>query len=119
MKKAGLKMWMCSRLMCSFKRGEKQPNPEYLINNKIADRKAPLGLNLRRVLSKATKQGSQMVVIDLKDNPNSIQAILNQLRGNFRLESNYKSIQEVIIISKDRKDVKHYYRKDITKKKGE
>lgn len=98
---------------------DKQPNPEYLINNKIADRKAPLGLSLRRVLSKATKQGSEIVVIDLKDNPNSIQAILNQLRGNFRLESNYKSIQEVIIISKDRKDVKHYYRKDITKKKGE
>lgn len=98
---------------------DKQPNPEYLIDGKIADRKAPLGLSLRRILSKATKQGSEIVVIDLKDNPNSIQAILNQLRGNFRLESNYKSIQEVIIISKDRKDVKHYYRKDITKKKGE
>lgn len=98
---------------------DKQPNPEYLIDGKIADRKAPLGLSLRRILSKATKQGSEIVVIDLKDNPNSIDAILNQLRGNFRLESNYKSIQEVIIISKDRKDVKHYYRKDITKKKGE
>lgn len=98
---------------------DKWPNPEYLINGKIADRKAPLGLSLRRVLSKATKQGSQIVVIDLKDNPNSITAILDQLRGNFRLESNYKSIQEVIIISKDRKEIKHYYRKDITKEKGE
>lgn len=97
---------------------DKHPNPEYSINNKIADRKAPLGLSLRRVLGKASKQGSQMVVIDLKDNPNSIDDIIEQLRGNFRLDTNYQAIQEVIIISKDRKEVKYLSRKDI-KKKGE
>lgn len=95
---------------------EKYPNPEYSINGKIADRKSPLSTNLRGVLRKATKQNSRIVVIDLKDNDNSISDIIKQLQSNFRFDTNYETIQEVIIVSKDRRVVKHLMRSEIIKK---
>lgn len=98
---------------------DKMDNPEYLINNKLADRKSPEGLNLRRILNKANDQKTEIVVIDLVNNSNSIAAIVKQLESNFRFDTNYPNIKEVIIVSKDRKEAKHYFRKDIKKKKAE
>jgi SPP1 gp7 family putative phage head morphogenesis protein len=94
-------------------------NPEYEIKGKIGDRKSPKGLNFRRVLNKANDQGCEFVVIHLKDNPNSINVVVEQLKSNFRFDTNYPKITDIIIVSKDLKEVKHYTRKDLKKKKGE
>lgn len=80
-------------------------NPEYLINNKIAERKAPLTLNFRNVFNKAVKQGSEIVVVDLIDNPNTFDQVKEQIKKHLSKPTNYKSIKEVILISKDRKTI--------------
>ena len=98
---------------------DKIDNPEYLIDGKLADRKSPTGLNLRRVLNKANDQGCEIVVIDLNNNSNSTAEILEQLKSNFRFDTSYPNIKEVVIISKDRKEVQHYERDELKKKKAE
>lgn len=96
---------------------KKTPNPEYLINGIIADRKAVKGLNFRNALSKANNtQKTEIVVIDLIDNPYSFDEVLKALESNFQFDSNYPLIKQIV---KDRKEVKHYYRKELKKKKGE
>ena len=92
------------------------PNPEYLINGKIGDRKAVTGLNFRNALNKANNiQKTEIVVIDLIDNPHSIEKVLSALRKNFKEDSNYPLIKQIIIVSKDRKTVKIYDRDEIKK----
>ena len=90
-----------------------------MINGKIADRKSPTGLNLRSVLGKANLQECEIVVFDLKNNSNSVETIEKELKSNFRFDTNYPNVKEIIIVSKDRKTVKHYLRKDFKKKKAE
>ncbi|WP_435135740.1 phage minor head protein [Formosa sp. A9] len=88
-------------------------NPEYLINNKIGERKAPQGLNFRNVLNKAVKQGSEVVVIDLIDNPNAFDEVRAQIIRHLRKPTNYVSIKEVILISKDRKTTESIKRNNL------
>jgi SPP1 gp7 family putative phage head morphogenesis protein len=92
-------------------------NPEYLINNKIADRKSPEGKTLRNLLTKANKQKVEILVIDLQNSDRSAAAVLNELAGRFRITTNYETIKEVIIVSKNRKEVTRYKRSEIKKSK--
>ncbi|CDF80583.1 phage Mu protein F-like protein [Formosa agariphila KMM 3901] len=80
-------------------------NPEYLINNKTGERKAPEGLNFRNVLRKAVKQGSEVVVIDLVDNPNPYKNVKAVLTQQLSRQDRFPSIKEIILISKDRKTI--------------
>ncbi|WP_166964638.1 phage minor head protein [Yeosuana marina] len=88
-------------------------NPEYLINNKLAERKAPLMLNFRNIFNKAVKQGSEVVVVDLIDNPHSFDEVKTQIKKHLSKPTNYKSIKEVILISKDRKTIESIKRSAI------
>ena len=88
-------------------------NPEYLINTAIADRKSPKGLNVRNVIRKAHEQGSEIIVFDLHDNKNTEAKVLEAIKNRLKKPEHYKNIKEVILISKDRKVVKHYFRKDL------
>ncbi len=95
----------------------KKTNAEYLINNKIADRKSPKGNNLKNLLRKAVKQEVEILVIDLQNSNRSTLDIINELAGRFKDPKNYESIKEVIIVSKDRKTLKKYKRSEIEKSK--
>lgn len=92
-------------------------NAEYLINNKISDRKSPVGKNLRMILRKANKQNVEILVIDLHNSKLMINEVKEALAKNFKLDTNYSSIKEVIFVSKNRKVVTHYKRSDIKKSK--
>jgi len=96
---------------------DKKRNPEYLINNKIADRKSPEGKSLRNILTKSNKQEVEILVVDLQNSSRTEKAILNELAGKFRIETNYENIKEVIIVSKNRKELKRYKRSEIKKSK--
>ena len=80
-------------------------NPEYLINNKIAERKAPKGLNFRNVFNKAIKQGSEVVVMDLIDNPKPYKEVKETIVKQLSRQDRFPTIKEVILISKDRKTI--------------
>ncbi|MBV7268384.1 phage minor head protein [Winogradskyella luteola] len=86
-------------------------NPEYLIGKKISERKAPKGLNLRNVFRKAVRQGSEVVVIDLMDNENSITEVKKVVSKQLSRTDRFPSIKEVIIISKDKKAIERIKRK--------
>lgn len=92
-------------------------NPEYLVNDKIADRKSPEGKTLRNILTKANKQNVEVLVLDLQNSNRTEKAILNELAGKFRIATNYENIKEVIIVSKNRKEVNRYKRSEIKKSK--
>jgi hypothetical protein len=88
------------------------PNPEYLINGKIADRKTPESLDYSKSLSRANKQGCEIVVVDLSKNNdsvvnaiNAIDALLKKSKGTV-----HPNIKEVYVVSNDRKTVKHLKR---------
>jgi SPP1 gp7 family putative phage head morphogenesis protein len=95
----------------------KKTNAEYLINNKISDRKSPEGNNLKNLLRKALKQDVEILVIDLQNSNRTIIEIVNELAGRFKNPENYKSIKEVIVVSKNRKELKRYKRSEIKKSK--
>lgn len=80
-------------------------NPEYLINNKLAELKAPKGINLRNSFNKAVKQKSEVVVLDLIDNSQSFKTIVDAVKRKFEKPNTYPTIKEVIVISKDRKNI--------------
>lgn len=90
-------------------------NAEYLINNKIADRKSPEGNRLSNLLRTAESQQCEIVVFDLENYPNDAEFLLNKLKNSFQNDDSYPTIKEVIIISKDRKTVTHHLRNDIKK----
>lgn len=86
-------------------------NPEYLYNNLIADRKSPFGLNLKNVLKKAhTDQNCEVVVLDLENNTNSIDAVFEALKKKLANISVFPKIKKVIIISKDMTDFREFIR---------
>ena len=86
-------------------------SPEYIINGKFADRKAPLNKSYKKVLSKANGQECDIVVIDLGVNNDSIESAEKSINHILKNENIHKFISEIIIISKDEKDVKYYKRK--------
>ena len=73
-------------------------NPEYLINNKIAERKTPEGKNYNNILIKANKQGCEIVVIDLSKNKDSIEDALLKINNILRFPV-HNNIKEVIVVS--------------------
>ncbi len=109
----GLKVQLRPHLDGMIIKGE--PNPEYLINGKIADRKSPTGNRLSNLLRRAEIQKCETVVFDLHQYPKAEEDLLKQLKGNFQQDESYPTISKVIIISKDRKKVTVHSRKDIKK----
>ncbi|TWP23516.1 hypothetical protein ETU10_07270 [Apibacter muscae] len=88
-------------------------NPEYEINGKIAERKAPKGFNLKNIFRKANKQGCEMVVVDMVDHPYTLEEMENAVIEKLRQPDLYPTIQEVILIGKDKK-IKAIKRKKAT-----
>ncbi len=90
-------------------------NPEYLINNKLAERKAPLSTNYKKSLAKANTQECEIVIIDLSLNGDTIENAylkIDQILSN----NIHPFIKQVYIVSKDGKEVKSYKRKKQPKK---
>lgn len=92
-----------------------RPNAEYRIKGKIADRKSPEGNRLSNQLRKAQKQECEIIVYDLINYLFDMDTLLKKLKSSFEKDEHYPSIQEFIIISKDRKTIKHYTRSEIKK----
>lgn len=88
-----------------------QPNPEYKINDKLADRKAPEEKKYKNVLRAANAQGCEIVVIDLSRNKDSIENAENMVNNILKQKDVHPNITDVYIVSSDRKNVKHYKRK--------
>ena len=53
-----------------------------------------------------------------KERINTIEIFENSLKSKLRYAIDYQAIMEIIIVTKDRKMVKHYLRKDFKKKKS-
>ncbi len=85
-------------------------NPEYLINNKIGERKAPESTNYKKSLKKANDQECEIVVIDLSINKDTVENAYRNIENVLRLNV-HSFIREVYIISADGKEVKVYKRK--------
>jgi SPP1 gp7 family putative phage head morphogenesis protein len=85
-------------------------NPEYLIKGKIGERKAPISKNYNNILSKANKQGCEVVVIDLSINNDTIENAEVQINNVLRFNV-HENLKTVYIISSDKKTVKEYKRK--------
>lgn len=91
----------------------KRKNPEYLIEGRKGERKAPEGLKLKNVFNKATKQEVEVLVLDYEKINLSLNEVFTELRRRLKNEKSYPSIKEVIYISKDGKLVKRWSRQDI------
>lgn len=90
-------------------------NPEYLINGKIADRKSPEGNRLSNLLRTAERQMCEIVVFDLENYTETPEFLINKIKNSFQNKENYPSIKEVIIVSKDKKTINHYFRNELKK----
>ena len=86
-------------------------NPEYLINNQLAELKIPESTDYTKSLSKANKQECKIVVIDLSKNNDTLENAFNAIKTLLSYKGVHPNIQEVYIISKDKKRIKHYIRK--------
>lgn len=86
-------------------------NPEFLINNKLAELKIPESINYKKVLSKANAQECEIVIIDLSKNNDSIENAYHLINNVLKRNDVHPYINEVVIISKDAKEVKIYNRK--------
>lgn len=92
-----------------------KPNPEYLINGKIADRKAPESNNYKKTLKKANDQECEIVVFDLSVNGDTIENALKKI-STILSKDVHPFIKEIYIISNNGKEIKHYKRKKRTNK---
>lgn len=90
-----------------------QSNPEYLINGKIAERKSPKGLNLKNIFRKAAKQQTEIIVIDLQNTDVLISEIKKAAAAILKFKDVHPKVKEVIIVSKNRKTVVKYSRKEL------
>lgn len=84
-------------------------NPEYLINGKIGERKTPEGGNYNNILRMASKQGCEIVVIDLSLNNDSVENALHRINNILRLDNVHPTISEVYVVGNDQ--AKLYQRK--------
>ncbi|MBF6607990.1 MAG: minor capsid protein [Flavobacterium sp.] len=91
---------------------DKEVHPTLSVSGKPADRITPKGLGFKNDLSKANEQRRAVLVVDLKDNDNTMQEVVDQLRIELKDETTYPEIKEVVIVSADRKEVKQFSRKD-------
>lgn len=91
---------------------KKEPNPEYEIAGKIADRKTTKNGNISNQLSKANKQGAETVVFDLYDSEVSIEQVKLNLKKVLKFNVHDK-IKNIILISNDGNNVELIKRKDL------
>lgn len=89
----------------------KAKNPEYLIDGKLADRKAPGSKNYKNILRSANKQETEIVVIDLHNNKDTIENASLKIDAVLSKSNVHPNIKEYHIISADRKQVSTYKRK--------
>lgn len=87
-----------------------KPNPEYLIDGKLGDRKTPVSKNYTNLLSKANKQECEVVVIDLSVNKDTIDNAIKKIDNVLKHEGAHPFIKEVYVIDANKK-VKRYERK--------
>jgi hypothetical protein len=80
-----------------------QKNPEYKLDGRKADLKTPNGLNYKNIFRKAAKQGCEAVIVNLEKNGDSFDNARAMIRNILKHPNVHPSIQEVIIISKDKK----------------
>jgi SPP1 gp7 family putative phage head morphogenesis protein len=92
-------------------------NPEFIIDNKKADRKNPENKNTKNLIGKAEKQGCEVVVFNLSNTNATKDEIIKDLESRFRFDENYPTIKEVIIIEKNRK-IQLYKREEFKQKKA-
>jgi SPP1 gp7 family putative phage head morphogenesis protein len=111
--KVGLNIQIRSHLNGHLVKGYK--NPEYLVDGKIAERKAPESKNYSNILSKANKQECEVVVIDLSVNKDSIEKALIKVDGILKFNV-HPFIKTVYFVSSDKKKVEVYKRKKQPKK---
>lgn len=89
----------------------KVPNPEYLVNNMLADRKSPQGLNLINLLRKAhNDQNCEVVILDMENNNFSVEEIYKEVVKKLKMSTNYPRLKTVYVISKDLQTVIKYER---------
>ncbi len=94
---------------------KKKPNPEYLINGKIGDRKTPKSLDYTKTLKAANKQECEIVVYDLSKNGDTVANALKTITDLLSKKTSdkkpvHENIKEIYIVSGDRKTIKHYKR---------
>lgn len=85
-------------------------NPEYLINGKIGERKTPLSKDYTKSLSKANKQGCEIVVIDLSLNNDVVSNAMRLIKSILSFKNVHPNIKEVYVVSKDGKQTEYYKR---------
>lgn len=90
-------------------------NPEYLIDGKVADRKAPKSKNYKNSLRKANAQECEVVVFDLSQNNDTVENAFEKITAILN-KNTHPFIKEVYIISKDKKETRHFKRKKQPKK---
>lgn len=86
-------------------------NPEYLINNKIGERKSPTSKDYTKSLSKANKQGCEVVVIDLSLNGDNVDEAMQKITAILKPSDVHTNIREIYVVSANGKEVKYYKRK--------
>lgn len=93
---------------------KKKPNPEYIVNGKIADRKSPTSKDYSKTLAKANRQKCKVVVYDLSRNEDTLENAANSINKLLSYTNKdgivHPEIKEIYIISKDRKKVKYIKR---------
>nr|WP_289846255.1 phage minor head protein [Winogradskyella psychrotolerans] len=88
----------------------KDTKSTYLIGKKTAERVTRFKLDFKDTFTTAEKQGVAIVIIDLIDNKNSITKVVTEVNKALEDKKAYPSITEVIVISKDRKQVERIKR---------
>ncbi|WP_329804396.1 phage minor head protein [Flavobacterium facile] len=87
-------------------------NPEYSINDKIADLKIPIGKGYKNILKKAAEQRCEYVVVSLELNNQTLGEARHLMRNILKQKGVHPTIKTVIIISKQEKVYK-YNREEI------
>jgi SPP1 gp7 family putative phage head morphogenesis protein len=85
-------------------------NPEYLINGKIGERKSPASKDYTKSLSKANKQGCEVVVFDLSLNGDTVTEAMKNIKAVLRFKNVHPNIKEIYVVSADGKKTEHYKR---------
>lgn len=81
----------------------KVKNPEYTIENKIADLKTPIGKGYKNILKKAAEQMCEYVVVSLELNKSGVEEARHLMRNILKQKGVHSSIKMIIIISGEQK----------------
>jgi SPP1 gp7 family putative phage head morphogenesis protein len=73
-------------------------NPEYLVNNKLADLKTPESGNYKNVLRKAKEQSCTTVIISTKINKDTLEHVRSKVRNILKQKGVHNIIENFVII---------------------